>query len=382
MTSERSNLILGSIAVFLLILISSCSETTVQKKHYETFPVTEVMMFDTTTFVDYTAEITAVQNVEIRARVSGYLEEVHIDEGQWVKEGQLLFSINDLEYAEELSKSKAQYKNSLAEYNSMLLELKNTKQLVEKKVISQIEVDLLLNKVDAAKARVDEALAQQAVSQLKVSNTQIKAPFSGIVSRIPKKMGSLIEVGTLLTSISQNEEVFAYFNISEKEYLNYAMGFNKQSEKMKTVTLILANGKEHEFKGQIETIDGEIDRSTGNIAFRARFKNSNGLLKHGSSGKIRLTRTYDDAIIIPQKATFEIQDKMYVYVLDKDNTVKTRSIVSNARLSHLYIISSGLTVNDKIIFEGIQSMKEGLEINPEFISMKKVLQEISSKHSS
>lgn len=373
------NSILGITAAFLLMLISSCSETTNKEKHHDTFPVIEVMTADTTTFVDYTAEIAAVQNVEIRARVSGYLEKVHIDEGQWVKEDEILFSINNLEYAEELSKAKAQYNNAVAQHNATLIELKNTKALVEKKVISEAELELAMNKVESAKAKIEEAQAEQSSAQLKVFNAQIKAPFSGIVNRIPKKMGSLVEDGTLLTTITQNDEVFAYFNVSEKEYLNYASDIKAQGTK--DITLILANGKEHASKGRIETIDGEIDKNTGNIAFRARFKNLDGILKHGSSGKIRLTRTYEDAIIIPQKATFEIQDKMYVYVLDKNNTAKATRIICSARIPHLYIISSGLSATDKIIYEGIQNMKDGLEINPEFIPMKKVLQQLSSKHS-
>ena len=126
-------------------------------------------------------------------------------------------------------------------------------------------------------------------------------------------------------------------------------------------------------------MDGEIDRSTGNIAFRARFKNFNGLLKHGSSGKIRLTKTYEHAILVPQKATFEIQDKMYVYVIGKDNIVKAKSIVPRARIPHLYIISSGLDSTDKIVFEGIQKMREGLEISPDLIPAQKILEDLSSK---
>jgi membrane fusion protein (multidrug efflux system) len=363
-----------------MVILASCSETKYKEAYHETFSVTEVMALDTITYMDYTAEITAVQNVEIRARVSGYLEKVHIDEGQLVKKGQVLFSINDLVYTEELNKAKAQCKNALAELNAVQIELKNTKTLSEKKMISQTELELSMNRVESAQAKVEEAQANVASAYLRVSNAIIKAPFDGAVNRIPHKIGSLIEEGTLLTSISQNDEVFAYFNVSEKEYLNYASAIHSYTGKANTVTLILANGREHVVKGQIETMEGEIDRKTGNIAFRARFKNKDGLLKHGASGKIRLTNTYNDALVIPQKATFEIQDKMYVYVLDKDNTVKAQRVTSIGRIPHLYIIGSGLTTSDKIVCEGIQNMKDGLEINPEFISMKKILQQLYSQN--
>lgn len=362
-----------------IIVLSSCNSDKDQNKKQNSFPVTAAIKIDTVSYTEYVAEIHAKQNVEIRARIKGYLEKFHIDEGVSVKEGQLLFSINNKEYIEELAKAKANYKSTIAEVNAAELEVKNVLQLAEKKIVSSTEIEVAKNKLDAQKANLEEALAHQANAKLKLENTKIRAPFNGIINRIPHKIGSLIDEGTLLTSISENDEVYAYFDVSEKEYLNYARNIKKDSINSKVVTLILADGMEHNFKGMIETTEGEIDESTGNIAFRARFKNPSKIIKHGASGKIRLLKKYDDAIVIPQKSTFEIQDKLYVYVLDKNNKLEVRNIETIYRLPHLFIVSKGLKEGDIILFEGIQNVKNGMFIQANFISMKTIISQLGKK---
>ncbi|WP_229236331.1 efflux RND transporter periplasmic adaptor subunit [Emticicia sp. TH156] len=367
-----------TITLSMLILASSCSTDDGQKQAQETekFPVTSPIAIDTTLPIDYVAEINAVQNVEIRARVKGYLDHIYIDEGKYVKQGQLLFTINNPELNENIAKASAALKSTITELKAAELELKNVRHLVEKNVVSNTELEMAKNKVELAKAKVEEAQANETFAKIQLTYTQVKAPFSGIVNRIPNKTGSLIEDGTLLTSISKNDEVFAYFDVSEKEYLNYANGLKADQEQSKNVTLILANGEEHPFKGRIETTEGEIEQSTGNIAFRARFSNPDKILKHGASGKVRLLRKYKKALIIPQKATFEIQDKMYVYVIDKSNKVKIKPITTNSRMPHFYIIDSGLSPDDKIIYEGIQNIKDGMTVEPQFVEMNEISKDL------
>jgi RND family efflux transporter MFP subunit len=187
----------------------------------------------------------------------------------------------------------------------------------------------------------------------------------------------LIDEGTLLTSLSNNKEVFAYFNFSEKEYLGYTT--QKENGEKGNIMLLLANGQLHKYKGSIETIDGEFDKNTGNIAFRAKFPNPDLLLKHGSSGKVLLTNDIKNALIIPQKSTFEIQDKFYVFVVDANNVAKQRNIVIKQRLPQLYIIESGLSANDKIIYEGIQNVKEGDKILTDFVPMQQVISQLKTQ---
>jgi membrane fusion protein (multidrug efflux system) len=189
------------------------------------------------------------------------------------------------------------------------------------------------------------------------------------------KGGSLIDEGTLLTTLSDNNEVFAYFNVSETDYFDLVAEGNVN--KNHRVELIKANGVAHPFQGIIETVEGEVDKSTGNIAFRARFKNPDLVLKHGSSGKIKLNHDIKNALIIPQKSTFEIQDNLYVYVVDNNNVVQLRSIKPALRIPHLYVIESGITPGDKILYEGIQRVKEGDQVTPEVIAMRQIIAQLA-----
>ena len=354
------------------ISLSCTKEKKEEKQVVEGFPVTSPVLIDTTLQTDYVAEINAVQNVEIRSRIKGYLDKVYVDEGKFVKEGQLLFSINNLELNEEVMKASAVLKSSIAELRASEIDLGNVKRLVEKNVVSNTELEVAKNKVEIMKAKVEESKANESFSKIQLSYTKIKAPFSGIVNRIPNKIGSLTEDGTLLTTISKNDQVFAYFDVSEKEYLNFSANFKNNIEQSNNVILILANGKEHTSKGKIETSDGEIDSNTGNIAFRARFNNPDKILKHGASGKVRLLKKYQNVLVVPQKSTFEIQDKMYVYVVDDKNKVKSRSITSKTRMPHFYIVDSGLTKDDRIIYEGIQNVKDGMTIKPQIVEMSEI----------
>jgi RND family efflux transporter MFP subunit len=218
-------------------------------------------------------------------------------------------------------------------------------------------------RVEAAQAKVEMAGSAEKTAYLNLSYTTIKAPFSGVINRIHYRSGSLIDESNLLTSISDNKEVFAYFNVSENEYLKYISEKARQ-QKTDSVELILSNGSVHPYKGFIETIEGQFDNVTGNIAFRARFVNPERILKHGSSGKIRIYRPLKNAMLIPQKSTFELQDKIFVYTVDEDNKVQMTSCVPQFRIPHFYIIGSGLERDHLVIYEGIQELSVGTEVKP------------------
>lgn len=362
--------------LFIITISQSCKNNPKEEQETETFPTTTITQLDTFTTVDYVTEIHAIQNVEIRARVDGYLDKIHIDEGATVIKGQLLFSINNKEYVEELAKAKALFKNAIAEFDAAELEYKNVAQLADKKIVSSTELALAKNKLEAQKAKMEEAQAHQAYVEIKLSNSEIRAPFNGTINRIPHKIGSLISEGTLLTSIADNESVYAYFDVSEKEYLTYARNLKSDSTNSKIVSLILADGTTHEYKGIIETMEGVIDGKTGNIAFRAKFPNPQRLIKHGSSGKVRLNKRFDNVCLVPQKSTFEIQDKLYVYVVNSENKTVMRSIDFQARLPHYFILKNGLSAGETIVLDGVQNIKENMVIQPQSIrngSLKKDL---------
>lgn len=362
---------------FSVVFFASCNEgaqNVEQQGEMQNLPVTEIMVKDTVLHHNYVADVQAVQNVELRARVQGFLERIYVDEGQEVKKGQLLFKINDEEYKAELAKAKANLKSAIAEAKASELEVNRLKVLVDKNVISNTELEVAQAKLDAMKARIEEARSAEANAAMRLSYTSIRAPFDGILDRIPLKTGSLIDHGTLLTTASDISSVYVYFNVSEGEYLEYVKSkANDPTEQNDAVTLTLADGSSYPYPGSIETMEGEFKASTGSIAFRAHFPNPEKILKHGATGKVSLSNTINNALMVPQKAVFEIQDKNFVFVVDSNNQVRMRSFVPKLRFSHYYIVESGLQAGDKIVYEGIQNISEGMKITPKPVEMDSLI---------
>lgn len=334
----------------LLVLVSCTSNKKEEKKEISKYVVTSPLKTDTSFSKEYVSQVRSVRNIEIRAIEKGLLENIYVDEGQFVKAGQLLFRIMPKIYEAELLKAEAEVK-------AADIELQNTQTLAEKKVVSK-------NEQAVAQAKLDQAKAEMALAKLHLSFTEIRAPFAGTIDRIPKKLGSLIDEGDLLTSLSDNSEVFAYFNVSEPEYLNYQT--NAKSRGSSKVSLLLANNEPLKYKGVVEVIESEFDNETGNIAFRARFPNPDKLLKNGETGKVIMVMPLKNALVIPQKATYEIQDRKYVFVVDKDNVVRSREITITGEVPDLYVIQNGLSEDEKILLEGVQKVKEEEKITYDY----------------
>jgi len=358
-----------------LLFIFSCNQGGEEKATATKYPVTNPVLRDTSYLSEYIAEIHSVQNIEIRTRVKGYIEQNYLDEGKNVQEGQLMFSLSSSSYKEELVKAKAQVKSAIAEMRTAQLELQNKKLLYNKKIVSKTELEKAEANLEALEAKVEEAKSQEAGAKLHLSYTTIKAPFKGTINRIPYKVGSLIDEGTLLTTLSNNTQVYAYFNVSEKEYLKYIQ--NKVGEQ--DILLQLADNSVHKYPGKIQTIEGEFDRNTGTIAFRAIFPNPELILKHGASAKVLIKNELKNVLLIPQKATFEIQDKFYVYTVDAQNKISMRNIQIGRRMPHLFVVVGGLSPQDKIVYEGIQNMKDGDEITPEMLNPLSIIQTLKSQ---
>jgi RND family efflux transporter MFP subunit len=225
-----------------------------------------------------------------------------------------------------------------------------------------LEFDVIATNLEMAKAKLLEAEAELIQAKLLLSFADIKAPFDGVINRIPYRRGSFVEEGTLLTTISNNEQVFVYFNVAERDYLNFV--FNDINYRTQDVGLVLANGLRYEHQGVIETNDAEFNPSTGTVAFRARFPNPNRILLHGLTGKVLLSVFVKDALIIPQKATFNRQEYKCVYVVN-NGIVEIKKIKILANLPQFYIIEEGLSFDDKILYEGILRVKEGERIETE-----------------
>jgi RND family efflux transporter MFP subunit len=354
--------------ILCLITVSCTPEKEVET--VDTHQVVTPLLRDATYSREYVADIHSVKYVEVRSKVKGYIEKIHVDEGQPVKEGQLLFTLNPLEFEKELQKANAVYKNAIADLKAAQVELTNVRRLAEKNIVSAAELAVTKAKADALKADVEEAKANKEQAALQLSFASIKAPYDGVINRIPNKVGSLIEEGGMLTSISDNREVFAYFNLSEIDYLNY---ITNGEQKTKTVGLRLANSVLYGHEGKIEMIESEFDRSTGNIAFRARFPNPDAILKHGASGKIIVNKKLNNALQIPQKSTLEIQDKLYVFVVNQDGVLQQRHIVPKMRFPDFYVVESGLSKDEKILFEGVENVRDGHKINPVDVDLAEVM---------
>lgn len=337
-------------------------------------PVTRVLAKDTLLHKAYVADIEAVKNVEIRNRVAGFLDKILVDEGQYVQAGQTLFVLSSKEYQTEVAKAKASLSSALAEAKTAEVELQRVRTLVEKIVVTPSELEMAKAKLEAQQAKISEARSVLTDAQTRLSYTVVRAPFTGIINRIPLKTGSLVAEGSLLTTVSDINSVYTYFHISEDEYLNYLNAKKANKGHSNTVELVLANGKTYPHHGQIETIASEFDATTGSIAFRARFPNPENLLKHGATGKVFLETSVEKALLLPQKSVFEIQDKNYVYVVDKDNKVRMKSFVPRTRLSHYYIVQSGLQEGERIVYEGVQSLRDGMEIIPQQVAGDKLAQ--------
>ncbi len=354
MTTFKNSLWIG----ILILGFSACkSSENKQEADVNVYPIIYPRIVDTAYTEEYVAEIHAVQNVEIRTRVKGFIERILIDEGALVRKGQILFVLSNNHYREDLLRAKAQFKSTTAELKAMDVELKNTQILVLKNIVSNSELEMVKAKREAVLAKQEEAQAAIAVAKLNLDFTEIKAPFTGVVNRIPYKQGSLLEEGALLTTLSNIDEVFAYFHLSESEYLNYKS--SKENSNSSIVKLKLANNQDYLWDGKIEISESEFDPESGNLAFRARFPNPDKLLKHGGKGKVLVEKKLKNAMIIPQRSTFEIQDKLFVFVVGKDNKVYQKPITSLRRIPNYFIIEQDLNERTAIIYEGVSNLKHG-----------------------
>lgn len=352
--------ILILVCLSALLFPTGCEK---HKGHKETKPrflVTSPLKKDTTTTREYVCQVRSIQHIEIRAMERGFLQKIFVDEGQLVKKGQIMFQIMPLLYQAELQKAQA-------EVNFAEIEFRNTSSLADSNIVSE-------NELAMSKAKLDKAKAELALAQVHLGFTEIRAPFDGIMDRFHVRQGSLVDEGELLTTLSDNSKMWVYFNVPEAEYLDYKTNL-KKDDVMK-VKLLMANHQLFEYPGLVETIEADFNNETGNIAFRATFPNPKGLLRHGETGNIQMPMVYNNSLIIPQKATFEILEKKYVFVVDKDSVVRQREIGIAAEMPDLYIINAGLDETEKILLEGLRKVRDKEKIAYEYEKADTVISQL------
>jgi membrane fusion protein (multidrug efflux system) len=328
-----------------------------------------------TTYAEYSATLEGKTNVEIRPQVSGYLDKIFVEEGGYVAEGQPLFKINDRPYDEQLNNAQANVSAAKANMDKAAIEVNRLKPLVENKVISDVQLKAAEAAYAAAKAEVSQTEAAGNNAHINLGYTLIKAPVGGYIGRIPYKTGSLVGRGEAqpLTVLSDVREVYAYFSMSESDFLHFTeeSAGRTIADKIKAlpqVELQLADKNIYSAKGRIELMEGQFDKTMGTISFRAVFANTGGLLRTGSTGRIRIPQTSSATVPVPQTATFELQDKIFVYAVGDSNKVSSRPLHVLAKTTGWYLVDKGVRPGDRIVYAGMDRLQDGVIITPQLLS--------------
>ncbi len=356
--------------VCCLALLSSCGQGDKSTGTAPEFAVIEVKTTTANLTNSYPATIKGKQDVEIRPMVSGFITKLHVDEGSVVRKGQVLFSIDPVQYQAAVNSAKAAVETAKAAVNTQELTVNNKRELNRKNIISDYDLQMAENQLAQTKAQLAQAVAQLVNAKNNLSYTSVTSPSDGVVGTVPYRVGSLVSPSTAtpLTTVADISEMYAYFSMTERQLLSQIRegGSTKEIlEKMPDVQLQLIDGTMYADSGRVETISGVIDQATGSVTMRALFPNKHNVLRSGSTGNVVFPNPMENIIMIPQSATTEVQDKKFVFVLQGDNTLKNTEIkVFSLNDGKYYYVTSGLNAGDKIVIEGVQNLKDGQTIKP------------------
>lgn len=369
--------------LMILIIISACTSTASQQQGEQqamALPTLKIRVESGSTYRDYSASLEGKVNVEIRPQVDGYLDKIYVDEGAYVKAGQTLFKINDRPYQEQLSNATANLAVAQANLAKAELEVSRLTPLVEHNVVSEVQLKTAQAAYQAAQASVAQAEAMVENARIDVGYTRVTAPVSGYIGRIPYKTGSLVGRGEAqpLTVLSEVDEVYAYFSMSEIDFLHFkeqtrGNTIEEKLKQMPPVELVMSDNSIYPEKGKVETMEGQFDRTMGSVSFRAIFPNANGLLRSGNTGKIRIPQSFESALIIPQEATFEIQDKVFVFAVADSNKVVSKPISIAGKTTNYYFVDSGVKPGEEVVFAGTGNLQDGMVIKPQPMSADSLL---------
>lgn len=371
----------GFAALIILGVMCSCSKSKRSKITVnDSIPTISLMPTSVEVPKSYVADVQAVQFVEVKPKIEGYVQKIFVDEGEKVRKGQPLFQLSSAEYSENVKEAEANLKQAEAEYQMAEYEVERIGRMVEKEIIAKIRFDQANTAKEVARMKVQQAKVHLQRSQTNFSYTTVTSPFTGYIDRIPYKVGSLVNPQSLLTTVSDVSEIFAYYKVNESEYLKYkrAQLSGKEQPEMNNIELVLSDGSVYSHRGKVETVEGDFERGTGSIAFRVRFPNPDGLLKHGVTGKIRMMTKMDEVYLIPQQSTFEIQDFTYVYTVDSAGYAKVRSFVPLERYNNFYV-TQDFTPEIMIVYEGVQMVKDGAAIKVREIDYEKIKHDFEQK---
>lgn len=349
------------VSIFALLIIASCGKKEEQQMPPQgpaPFPVQTIAKQDAVVYQEYTANLEGQQNVEIRAKVNGFIQKIYVDEGQVVRKGQLLFKLETQTLNQDASAAKAAVQAAQVEVDRL-------KPLVDRKIISNVQLE-------TAKAKLAQAKSTYGSIAANIGYGTIVSPVNGVIGSLPFKEGSLVSATSEmpLTTVSDTKIVRAYFSMNEKQLLFFNKTFKgaTTADKLKSVpevSLLLVDNSEYDQKGKIATMNGLVDPQTGTTQFRAEFKNPEGILRSGSSGVIRLPIEQKDVILVPQNAVFEVQGKQMIYVVGEGNKVKSKIIQTSGVSEMNFIVTEGLSDGDVIVVEGTSKLKDDVAIVPQ-----------------
>lgn len=339
------------------------------------YPVITVKLQSTKLYKDYPTKLQGQQTVEIRSKIAGYIEQILVDEGAYVRKGQVLFRLNANDIQAMVRSAEAMVKVAEADVNVAKVNVEKTKPLVEKNIISKFDLESFESTQKSKEALLAQAKANLENAKANLQYTLITSPADGTIGNFPFRVGSLVSSSTPepLTTVSNTVNMYAYFSFNEKEFLTMTKGLagktlQEKFTKLPDVSLILADNSVYEGAGRIETASGLVDSQTGAVNVRASFPNTEGLLRSGGSGMVRIPQYIDSVVIIPQKTSYELQGKHFVYVVGADNKVHNTEIeVLVGNLKDTYVVTSRLHAGDQIILAGIASLVNDAEIKPKLV---------------
>ena len=357
--------------VLTAVVLTSCGSKSKQMGEASNdFAVETVQTTTADLKTSYPATIKGMQDIEIRPKVSGYLVKLLVDEGSTVRKGQPLFLIDSEQYRAAVKAAKAQVKVCKANIATQKLTVENKRMLFKQNIISSYDLQMAENTLTSYEAQLAAAQAQLQSAQDNLSWCTVTSPADGVVGSIPYRVGSLVSAQSAeaLTTVSNISKMYVYFSMTEKQLLaltREAGGINAAIKKMPAVSLVLSDGSTDSQSGTISTVSGVIDSSTGSVQMRATFDNAQHVLRSGGTGSILVPTHSNDAIMVPQSATFDVQDKKFVYVVNNDKSVATREItVLPQNDGQTYVVASGLRSGERIVVDGVNQLKNGQKINP------------------
>lgn len=321
---------------------------------------------------DFPATIQGQQIIEIRPKIDGYIDRIYVQEGAAVKKGQLLFRISNPQYEQEVITATASIKSAEADVDASKMQIAKVKPLVEKEIISKYELESAQYTLKSKEAALAQAKAALINAQTNAGYTILRSPANGVIGTIPYKVGALVSSTSAepLTNLSNIGKVYAYYALNEKQLLQYfsttpGSTIQEKINNMLPATLLLADGSVYPEKGKIEMASGMISTETGTATFKAIYENPFGIIRSGASATVQIPTVMDSALVIPQSATYELQDKRLVYILGKDNKVSSIAITANpSDNGQFFIITGGLKPGDIVVLEGLIGLKDNTQIIP------------------